>query len=98
MQTLDQSKLYYRRVTSLDIVTLIMIIGLLFFPSGYLLSLLLIVVYPFSHSKILVSDIGDRDVRIWVRTMDWNHYRKLHGINFLAQYKSQGSTVHIKQV
>lgn len=56
MQTLDQSKIYYRRLTVLDVITFMMIIGCLFFTKGYLISLLLIVVYPFSHSKVLVSE------------------------------------------
>jgi len=96
MQTLDQSKSYYRRITVLDIVTMLMIIGLMFFANGFLMSLLLIIVYPFSHSKVLVSDIGDKDTKIWVRKIDWDHYCKEHGIGRLMQYKSQ-STVHMKQ-
>jgi len=98
MQTLDQSKSYYRRITILDIVTVLMIVGLMFFANGFLLSLLLIVVYPFSHSKVLVSDIGDRDTKFWVRKMDWDGYRKEHKIGWVMQYKSQGNTVHMKQV
>lgn len=97
MQTLDQTKSYYRRLTVLDIVTFIMIIGLLFFTKGFLLSLLLIVVYPFSHSKVLVSDIGDKGTKLWVRKMDWDAYRKEHNIGLMVQYKSQGNTVHMKQ-
>jgi len=96
MQTLDQSKSYYRRITVLDIVTMLMIIGLMFFANGFLMSLLLIVVYPFSHSKVLVSDIGDKDTKIWVRKIDWDHYCKGHGIGRLMQYKSR-STVDMKQ-
>ncbi|CAJ1191161.1 hypothetical protein [Companilactobacillus nantensis] len=96
MQTLDQSKSYYRRITTLDIVTILMIIGLLFFTNGFLLSLLLIVVYPFSHSKVLVSDIGDKNTKIWVRKMDWDVYRKEHRLGPVMQYKSR-STVDMKQ-
>lgn len=96
MQTLDQSKSYYRRITTLDIVTILMIIGLLFFTNGFLLSLLLIVVYPFSHSKVLVSDIGDKNTKIWVRKMDWDLYRKEHRLGLIMQYKSR-STVDMKQ-
>lgn len=98
MQTLDQSKSYYRRITVLDIVTALMIIGLMFFSRGFLLSILLIVIYPFSQSKIQVSDIGDKDIKVWVRKMDWDRYRKQHDIGHLAQYRAvQTNTVHIKQ-
>ena len=98
MQTLDQSKSYYRRITSLDVITLLLIIGLALFPQGFLLSLLLIVVYPFSHSKVRVSDFGDKGTQIWVRKMDWDKYRKNHQISGLAQYSSnRGSNVHMKQ-
>ncbi|MFC6175451.1 hypothetical protein ACFQAV_01290 [Companilactobacillus huachuanensis] len=96
MQTLDQSKSYYRRITVIDIVTLLMIIGLMFIANGFLMSLLLIIVYPFSHSKVLVSDIRDKDIKIWVRKMDWDYYCKEHRIGRLMQYRSQ-STVHMKQ-
>jgi len=99
MQTLDQAKSYYRRVTVLDVITVMMIVGLLFFTNGFLLSLLLIVVYPFSHSKILVSDIGDKGAKIWVRKMDWDFYRKEHRIGILMQFKAMlGSAIHIKQI
>jgi len=97
MQTLDQSKSYYRRITILDLVTILMIVGLMFFPNGFLLSLLLIVVYPFSHSKVLVSDIGDKGTKMWVRKMDWDHYRKGHRIGLVLQYKPQANTVHMKR-
>lgn len=98
MQTLDQSKSYYRRITSLDVVTLLLVIGLAFFPQGFLLSILLIVVYPFSHSKVLVSEFGDKDAKIWVRKMDWDKYCKSHRVSRLAQYSSaRGNNVHMKQ-
>ncbi|GEO78430.1 hypothetical protein [Companilactobacillus mindensis] len=97
MQTLDTTRSYYRRITKLDIIVLFMIIGLLFFKEGVFLSALLIVVYPFSHSKVLVSDIGDKDTKLWVRNMDWNRYRKDHGINLLSQYKSSGNQVYNPQ-
>ncbi|WP_119327337.1 hypothetical protein [Companilactobacillus musae] len=97
MQTLDQEKFYYRRITSLDIITILLIIGLLFFERGFILSLLLIVVHPFSQSKILVSDIGDKSTKLWVRKMDWNHYRKEHELGPLMQYRSQRNTVHMKK-
>jgi len=96
MQILVQSKSYYRRITTLDIVTILMIMGLLFFTNGFLLSLLLIVVYPFSHSKVLVSDIGDKNTKLWVRKMDWDIYRKEHRLGLIMQYKSR-STVDMKQ-
>lgn len=97
MQTLDQEKLYYRRITTLDIVTILLIIGLLFFEKGFILSLLLIIVHPFSQSKILVSDIGDKNTKFWVRKMDWDHYRKEHDLGLLMQYRSQRNTVHMKK-
>lgn len=98
MQTLDQTKLYYRRITTLDIIVLVMIIGLLFISNGFFISLLMIVVYPFSHSKVLVSDENDRDTKLWVREMDWSSYRKLHKIGIFSQYKSNKSDfVHINQ-
>ena len=89
MQTLDQAKGYYRRITVLDVITFIMVLGFLFFTKGYMISLLLIVVYPISHSKVLVSDIGDNTHKLWVRKMDWDHYRKDHQIGLFSQYKSQ---------
>lgn len=89
MQTLDQSKIYYRRLTVLDVITFMMIIGCLFFTKGYLISLLLIVVYPFSHSKVLVSETRAGSDKIWVRKMDWDHYRKDHQIGLFSQYNSQ---------
>ncbi|MQS76962.1 hypothetical protein [Companilactobacillus halodurans] len=98
MQTLDQSKSYYRRITVLDVMTLVMIIGFLFFAKGYLLSLLLIVIYPFCHSKVMVSSVLDKNTRLWVRNMDWNYYRKIHGIKFFMQYKPQESAIPIKHV
>jgi len=99
MQTLDQSKSYYRRVTSLDIVTILMIVGLMFISKGFLLSLLLIVVYPISHSKVQVSNVDDKNTRIWVRKMDWNYYLKNHGINVLMQYRSNaGAIKHFKRI
>jgi len=99
MQTLDQSKSYYRRITILDIITILMIIGLMFFSRGFLLSLLLLIVYPFSHSKVLVSDIETKHIKIWVRKMDWDHYLKKHKVNHLMQYKPmQNSKINVKQV
>lgn len=89
MQTLDQAKVYYRRITVIDVITFMMVISFLFFTKGYMISLLLIVVYPFSHSKVLVSDIEDNDRKLWVRKMDWNRYRKNHQIGLFSQYKSQ---------
>jgi len=96
MQTLDQSKTYYRRITVLDMVTLMMIISFMFFANGFLLSLLLIVVYPFSHSKVLVSIVGDKNTKVWVRKIDWDYYCKERGIGPVMQYKSR-SMVLIKQ-
>lgn len=99
MQTLDRSKTYSRRITVLDIVTLIMIIGLLFVPSGQFLSLLLIVVYPISHSKILVADINNHNQKLWVRSMDWNSYRKEHNIGYFSQYRVvKNDLVHVNQI
>ena len=74
-----------------------MIIGCLFFTKGYLISLLLIVVYPFSHSKVLVSETRANNDKIWVRKMDWDCYRKDHRIGLFSQYNSQ-VTSHINQV
>ncbi|QCX24213.1 hypothetical protein [Companilactobacillus futsaii] len=97
MQTLDQSKSYYRRLTALDVITFMMVIVCLFFTKGYLISLLLIAVYPISHSKVLVSETRTNSDKIWVRKMDWDYYRKNHQIGLLSQYSSQ-VTSHIDQV
>ena len=97
MQTLNQSKLYYRRLTVLDVITFMMVISFLFFTKGYLISLLLIVVYPISHSKVLVSETRANSDKIWVRKMDWDYYRKDHKIGLFSQYNSQVAS-HINQV
>lgn len=88
MKTLDSAKLYYRRIDVMDILTLLLIVGLMFFSRGFLLSILLIVVYPFSHSKVLVSNVNDSKTKFWVRNMDWTKYRKEHKIGHLAQFRS----------
>lgn len=87
LHNLDKSKSYYRRWTTSDIIVTIIAVLLVGTLYGTFLALILFFVYPLFLSKFLVSDIDNKDEKIWVRKNDWKEYRLSHGIGYFTQYR-----------
>lgn len=96
--SIDDSKSYFRRYTSTDIVFigLMVLFGLTVF--GLLISLLIALVYPRIPRTICISEYHKSDQKIWVSKDVWDLYRETHDVSAFNEYREMKRSIPQKHM
>ncbi|WP_367342384.1 hypothetical protein [Limosilactobacillus sp.] len=87
--TMKDGVVYYRRWTKFEKVFSIVGVLLLFTGVGIVSDVILLAMYLYCIDKVDVSPVGMPDERLLVKKADWDHYRRVHGIDYWHQHQPQ---------
>jgi len=82
----DDKKSYYRRKTGMDFVVVFVACILMMTGFGLIIAIPLVFLYQDMFSKVCISDLNDRNQKMWVTQDDWKNYRQNHNISIWSEY------------